>query len=155
MSKQLSNKKNTATKGEHYTNLMLVTVVEAMVLLIGQLLLYNGFSIAWAAAAMWNYVVPVLFIAAVAVTAVTAVLIYKKNTMRLWSVLSFAVYVALLTALMRYIPNQYSAALGKYIVNSLRGQKIGVITSVIYIAVKFIYYFYASGKAEKQEKHKK
>ncbi len=150
MSKKASNKKNAQTKGEHYTNLLLITVVEAMILLIGQLLIYNGFASASMTAAMWNYVVPALFVIAAVAAVVTAVLIYKKKTQALWSLLSFVVYTALLMSIIRYIPNEYSQAVGSYIVNSLRGQKIGVITSVVYIIVKFVFYFIMANKADKK-----
>lgn len=139
-------KKAAAERSEHYTNLMLVTVTEAMILLILQLLISNAWAIPKFAGAMWSIVIPVLFWVAVIATAVMVFLVYAKNMKKLLVFISFGVYIALLTALMRYIPNQYSAAVGKYIVNSLRGQKIGVITSVVYIAVEFIYFAFLAKK---------
>ncbi len=151
MSKKASNKNKATTKGEGYTNLLLITVVEAMALLIGQLLIYNGFSVANITGAMWNYIIPTIFIVAVVVAVISVILALKGNNTKLWAVVSFAIYAALLMSLIRYIPNQYSESLGRYITNSLRGQKIGAVTSVIYIVVKFVYYFVAANKADKRK----
>ena len=97
---------------------------------------------------MWSVVIPVIFWAAVIATVVIVFLSYAKNMRKLLVFISFAVYIALLTALMRYIPNEYSQTLGRYIVNSLRGQKIGVITSVAYIGIEFIYFAFLSRKTK-------
>ncbi len=150
MSKKSSNKKSALTKSEQYTNLLLITVVEAMVLLIGQLLIYNAFASASMTEVMWKFVVPAIFVASSVVAVIAAVMVYKKKNIKLWSLLSFAVYLALLMSIIRYIPNQYSQALGEYIVNSLRGQKIGIITSAVYVIAKFAFYFILAGKADKK-----
>lgn len=148
-----SGKKSTANNSaakisEHYTNLMLVTVTEAMILLILQLIISNAWAIPAFAGTMWSVVLPVLFWFAVIATAVTVFLVYAKNMKKLLVFVSFGVYLALLAALMRYIPNEYSQTLGKYIVNSLRGQKIGIITSVAFIGIEFIWFSFLSRKTK-------
>lgn len=155
VSKKVSNKNKAVSRSEHYTNLLLITVVEAMVLLIGQLLIYNGFSSSSMTAAMWSWIIPTIFITSVVATVIFVILIYKKGNIKLWSALSFAVYLALLMAVIRYIPNQYSEVWGKYVVNSLRGQKIGIITSVIYVIAKLAFYAVSSNMAEKKAKKNK
>lgn len=144
--KKSAARKAAAERSEHYTNLMLITVTEAMVLLILQLVISNAWAIPKFAGAMWSVAIPVLFWVSVIATVVILFLTYAKNMKKLLVFISFTVYLALLTALMRYIPNQYSDTLGRYIVNSLRGQKLGVITSVAYIAVEFIYFSLLSKK---------
>ena len=44
MIKNKKNKNNAVSGEEHYTNLMLIVVAEAMVLLITQMLIFNGFK---------------------------------------------------------------------------------------------------------------
>lgn len=146
--KKSAAKKAAAERNEHYTNLMLITVTEAMILLILQLLISNTWAIPKFAGAMWAVVIPTLFWVAVAATVILIFLAYSKNMKKLLVFISFGVYLALLTALMRYIPNQFSPTLGKYIVNSLRGQKIGVITSVAYIVIEFVYFAFLSKKTK-------
>ena len=146
--KKAAENKAAVERSEHYTNLMLITVTEAMILLILQLIISNAWAIPAFAGAMWSIVIPVIFWAAVIATVVIVFLSYAKNMRKLLVFISFAVYIALLTALMRYIPNEYSQTLGRYIVNSLRGQKIGVITSVAYIGIEFIYFAFLSRKTK-------
>lgn len=156
------NKKNVSpSKSEFYTNLMLITVLEALVLLIFQLAIFNASAIISLYPAIWKYAIPLCFFAstvlAVAFVIMTAVKPEKKSSFL--PLAKFFVYFALMCAIMRYIPNKESVEFaGKYFVNFERGQKIAGITSVVYVAASLVYYLVASyfaGKNEPKVKTKK
>ena len=78
------NKKNVSpSKSEFYTNLMLITVLEALVLLIFQLAIFNASAIISLYPAIWKYAIPLCFFAstvlAVAFVIMTAVKPEKKS----------------------------------------------------------------------------
>lgn len=143
-----------ASKSEYYTNLMLITVVEAMVLLIGQLLIYNGFTISEFIMTMRTYIVPIILGLSLLSAAVCIFLLVSKAKKIVWPLLWFSLYLAFLMCLIRYIPNQWSEILNRPICNTERGQIIGAGTSVIFIAAQFIYFSIASHRAEKMRKAK-
>lgn len=151
-------------KSEYYTNLILVTVVEAMVLLIGQLAIFNLCSVATVTAVMWTVVLPVLFYTSLAVTAILVILtvVKRDKISTILPFLKFFVYFTVLISIMRYIPNQVStykipgsSEQTSIIVNLQRGQKIGAVASVIYVAASFLYYTIASFKLDSSSKKRK
>lgn len=145
------NKKNNVISGEeHYTNLMLIVVAEAMVLLIAQMLIYNGFNSLYIETTM-NVAVPIILGMALIAAIVSAVLYFLKKKNALIS-LAFGGYVTLLMLVIRFIPNFYSEALGRYVPNYLRGQKIGAILSVIYVIAGILYCILAEKKRRKLKK---
>jgi len=149
----LNNSKNQEiSKSDYYTNLMLIAVVQAMVLLIGQLLIYNGFAIPTLTGAMWSKVVPAILIISLITAAISVLFIFAGKKKMLWSLFSFSVYTSILMSAIRYIPNEWSKVLEKPIVNAARGQKIGVILSVLYIIGLFAYYSFLASRAHKPRK---
>ncbi|MBR6523208.1 MAG: hypothetical protein IKT39_01170 [Clostridia bacterium] len=142
------NKKNNLVSSEdHYTNLTLIIVAEAMVLLIMQLLIYNSFNSLYVDAAM-NVAVPVILCIATIVTLASAVLYFFKKKSALISFV-FGAYVTLLMCVIRYIPNEFSASLGRLVPNYLKGQKIGMILSVIYVVAGILYCVLAEKRRRK------
>lgn len=141
-----NKKKNNVVSGaEHYTNLMLIVVAEAMVLLITQMLIFNGFNSMTHIVATMNTIVPAILIIAAAVALISAVLYFMKNKNALIS-LVFSGYVALLMCIIRYIPNEFSTFSNKMICNYLTGQKIGAVVSVIYVIAGILYCIFAEKK---------
>ncbi len=147
MSQNKKTPKNQA-KSDHYVNLMLLTVLEAMLLLIGQLIIYNGYAVY--PAAIRGAVIPsILVIAAIALVAFVALFIIKKNRTFIKPII-FAAYVVLLMIIMRYIPNEVSKVTGTMYVNDIKGMKIGAITSSIYVLVNFIFLYIKSIKINRK-----
>jgi len=145
------NKKSNVISGEeHYTNLMLIVVAEAMVLLITQLLIYNGFKSLFIQTTM-NVIVPVILGVAAVVAVISAIVYFMKKKNALIS-LAFSSYVALLMLVIRFVPNSYSDALGRVYCNTLRGQKLGVIISVIYVIAGILYCILAEKRRRKLKK---
>lgn len=145
------NKKTNVISGEeHYTNLMLIVVAEAMVLLITQMLIYNGFKSLYIQTTM-NIIVPVILIVAAVVAVISAIMYFMKKKNALIS-LVFGGYVALLMLVIRFVPNSYSEALGSVYCNTLRSQKIGVILSVIYVIAGILYCILAEKRRRKLKK---
>ena len=58
----------------------------------------------------------------------------------------FAAYVALLMVIIRYIPNTFYEIAGTWIVNDMKGMKIGAIASSIYVFINFIFLYIKSLK---------
>ena len=149
------NKKNVShSKSEVYTNLMLITVLEALVLLIFQLAIFNASAIISMYPLIWKYIIPICFFASAALAVVFVVLtgVKPSNKQSFLTLTKFFVYFALMCAIMRYIPNHESVvASGKYVVNFERGQKIAGITSIVYVAASLIYFAAASYLADKNE----
>lgn len=142
------NKKNNLVSSEdHYTNLTLIVVAEAMVLLIMQLLIYNSFNSLYIDATM-NVAVPVILAIAAVIALASAVLYFLKKKSALISFV-FGAYVTLLMCVIRYIPNEFSASLGRLIPNYLKGQKIGMILSVIYVVAGILYCILAEKRRRK------
>ena len=148
------NKKNVShSKSEYYTNLMLLTVLEALLLLVFQLAVFNASAIISMYPPIWKYILPFLFFATSVLAVVFIILTAAKPQKRqsFLPLAKFFVYFALMTCIMRYIPNQQSVEVpGRYFVNFERGQKIAGITSVVYIAVSFVYFLSASYIADKK-----
>ncbi len=143
MSKKTKTPKN-QVNNDHYVNLMLLTVLEAMLLLIGQLIIYNGYAVY--PGAIRNTVIPaILIIAAVALVVFAVFYIVKKNKSFVKPMI-FAAYVALLMVIIRYIPNTMSEIVGGWVVNDIKGMKIGAITSSVYVLVNFIFLYIKSVK---------
>ncbi|MBQ9097706.1 MAG: hypothetical protein IJY55_04850 [Clostridia bacterium] len=143
MSKKTKTPKN-QVNSDHYVNLMLLTVLEAMLLLIGQLIIYNGNAVY--PGAIRNVVIPAILIgAALAFIAFTVLFVVKKNTSFVKPMI-FAAYVALLMVIIRYIPNTVSEITGTMYVNDIKGMKIGAITSSVYVLVNFIFLYIKSVK---------
>lgn len=140
---------------------MLITVLEALVLLIFQLAVFNTSAIIAMYPLIWRGILPFCFFASTALAVVFIVLTAVKPAKKqsFLHLAKFFVYFALMCAIMRYIPNKESVEMtGKYFVNFERGQKIAGITSVVYIAASLIYFSAASYFAEKnapKEKTKK
>ena len=129
----INNKKtknNSVSGGEHYTNLMLIVVAEAMLLLITQMLIFNGFKSFTHIVLTMNTIVPAILIAAAVVAAISLALYLMKKKGAIIS-LVFSGYIALLMCIIRYIPNEFSTTLGRPICNYLTGQKIGALVSVV------------------------
>ena len=140
------NRKNNVISGEeHYTNLMLIVVAEAMVLLIMQMLIFNGFKYAAYVDPVMNGLVPVILGVAAVVAVVSAILYFVKKKNALIS-LVFSTYVVLLMCVLRYIPNEFSQTLGRPIVNYLKGQEIGAVLSVVYVIAGILYCILAERK---------
>ncbi|MBR3576688.1 MAG: hypothetical protein IKL42_04710, partial [Clostridia bacterium] len=136
MSKKTKTPKN-QVNSDHYVNLMLLTVLEAMLLLIGQLIIYNGNAVY--PGAIRGAVIPaILIIAAVAFVVFTVLFVVKKNRSFIKPMI-FAAYVALLMVIIRYIPNTLSEITGRWVVNDMKGMKIGAIASSIYVFINFIF----------------
>lgn len=148
MSKNKKIKNNSVSTGEHYTNLMLIVVVEAMVLLITQMLIFNGFKSFTHIDATMNKIVPAILIAAAAVAVLSLVLCIMKKKNALVA-LVFSGYIALLMGIIRYIPNEFSTILNRPICNYLTGQKIGATVSVIYVVAGILYCIIAEKKHRK------
>ncbi len=148
------NKKNVSpTKSEFYTNLMLITVLEALILLIFQLAIFNASSIITMYAPIWRYILPTVFYASAAFSVVFIIATVAKSQKKtsFLPLAKFFVYLTLVAAIMRYIPNKESVeTVGKYVVNFERGQKIAGITSIIYIIASFVYYAVLSRISEKE-----
>lgn len=148
----IKNKNNNVVSNEeHYTNLMLIVVAEAMILFIIQMLIFNGYrSTAFITTSM-NIAVPVILAIAAVVTIVSAVfwLLKRKNAI---ISLVFGGYITLLMCIIRYIPNEYSQALGRYITNYLKGQKIGIILSVLYVIAGIVYCIVAEKRRRQLKK---
>ena len=143
MSKKTKTPKN-QVNSDHYVNLMLLTVLEAMLLLIGQLIIYNGNAVY--PGAIRNVVIPAILIgAALAFIAFTVLFVVKKNTSFVKPMI-FAAYVAFLMVIIRYIPNTVSEITGTMYVNDIKGMKIGAITSSVYVLVNFIFLYIKSVK---------
>lgn len=143
MSKKTKTPKN-QVNSDHYVNLMLLTVLEAMLLLIGQLIIYNGSAVY--PAAIRNTVIPaILIVAALAFIVFTVLFVVKKNKSFIKPMI-FAAYVALLMVIIRYIPNTVSDYTGGMYVNDIKGMKIGAITSSVYVLVNFIFLYIKSIK---------
>lgn len=148
----IKERKNNVISGEeHYTNLMLIVVAEAMVLLIMQMLIFNGFKYAAYVAPVMNVVVPVILGVAGVVTVVSAVLWFVKKKNAVIS-LVFGAYVTLLMCVIRYIPNEFSQSLGRLIPNYLKGQKIGAALSVLYVVAGILYCILAERKRRNLKK---
>lgn len=145
MSKNNKIKNNSVSSGEHYTNLMLIVVVEAMVLLITQMLIFNGFKSFTHIDATMNKIVPAILIAA-AVVAVFSLILYIMKKKSALVALVFSGYIALLMCIIRYIPNEFSTVLNRPICNYLTGQKIGAAVSVIYVIAGILYCIFAEKK---------
>lgn len=142
------NKKNkVVSHEEHYTNLMLIVVAEAMVLLIMQMLIYNSCNSLYTHTTM-NVAVPIILTIAAVVAAVSAVLWFLKKKNALIP-LVFSGYVALLMCVIRYIPNFYSESWGRYMTNYTTGQKIGAVLSVIYVLAGILYCILAERRRRK------
>ena len=90
--KKKNNRAEANLRSEHYTNLMLLTVVEAMILLIGQLVIFNAFQIIQTFTPMWTTVTPILFGISLAGTVIAAIPFFmgKKGFM---PVCKFFVYL--------------------------------------------------------------
>ena len=143
MSKKTKTPKN-QVNNDHYVNLMLLTVLEAMLLLIGQLIIYNGNAVY--PAVIRNAVIPaILIIAALAFVVFIILFVVKKNKSFIKPMI-FAAYVALLMVIIRYIPNTVSELTGGMYVNDIKGMKIGAITSSVYVLVNFIFLYIKSVK---------
>lgn len=135
MNKNKKNQKNMVSGEDHYTNLMLIVVLEAMVLLIIQMLIYNSYGTELTV----NTLIPAFLIIALIMAAVSLVLYFvlkKKNAI---VTVVFGAYVALLMGVIKYIPNSYEPMMDTYYANTLRGQKIGLILSVIYVVGGIVY----------------
>ncbi len=146
------NKKSNVISGEeHYTNLMLIVVAEAMVLLITQLLIYNGFKSIYHHDLTMKIVVPVITGIAAIVAIVSAIVYFMKKKNALIS-LVFGGYITLLTLVIKYLPSFYSEAWGKYMPSYERNQKIGIILSVIYVIAGILYCILAEKRRRKLEK---
>ncbi len=146
----MNKNKNLVSSEDHYTNLMLIVVAEAMVLLITQLLIFNSFNSLFVDATM-NVAVPVILSIAAVVALASAILYFFKKKSALIS-LVFGGYVTLLMCVIRYIPNEFSESLGRAITNYLKGQKIGAVLSVIYVAAGILYCILAEKKRRKLKK---
>jgi len=127
---------------------MLIVVAEAMLLLITQLLIFNICNNSFYITPTMDVAVPIILACAAAVSIVSAILWFmkKKNAVILFV---FSGYVTLLMCVIRYIPNQFSESLGRYIPNYLRGQKIGAILSVLYVIAGILYCILAERKRRK------
>ncbi|MBR5586842.1 MAG: hypothetical protein IKW02_02655 [Clostridia bacterium] len=145
-----NRKNNVVSNEEHYTNLMLIVVAEAMVLLITQMLIFNGFKYAAYVAPVMNGIVPVILAVAAVIAAASAVLWFVKKKNALIS-LVFSTYIVLLMCVIRYIPNEFSQALGRPIANYLKGQKIGAALSVVYVVAGILYCILAERKRRNQK----
>ena len=143
MSKKTKTPKN-QVNNDHYINLMLLTVLEAMLLLIGQLIIYNGYAV-YPGAIRGTVIPTILVIAAIAFVAFAVVFIAKKNKSFVKPMI-FAAYVALLMVIIRYIPNTLSEITGRWVVNDMKGMKIGAIASSIYVFINFIFLYIKSLK---------
>lgn len=140
------NKKNTAvSSGEHYTNLMLIVVAEAMVLLITQMLIFNGSKISAHIYLTYKIIVPAILIVAATGVAISLIFFLLKKK-RAIIPLVFSGYVALLMCIIKYIPNEFSTALGRPICNFITGQKIGALVSVVYVVAGILYCIFAERK---------
>ncbi|MBR2877676.1 MAG: hypothetical protein IKB92_01100 [Clostridia bacterium] len=129
---------------DHYVNLMLLTVLEAMLLLIGQLIIYNGNAVY--PGAIRGAVIPaILIVAAVAFVVFTVLFVVKKNRSFIKPMI-FAAYVAVLMVIIRYIPNSVSEFTGAMYVNDIKGMKMGAITSSVYVLANFIFLYIKSLK---------
>ena len=138
--------KNIAVSGEeHYTNLMLIVVAEAMVLLITQMLIFNGFKSITHITVTMNTIVPIILVASAIIAAISLVLYLIKKKNALISLI-FSGYIALLMCIIRYIPNEFSVVLERPICNYLKGQKIGAAVSVIYVIAGILYCIFAERK---------
>lgn len=148
------NKKNVSpSKSEYYTNLMLFSVLEALILLIFQLAIFNASAIITMYPVIWKYILPAFFFVSTTLAVVFIILTAVKPQKRqsFLPLAKFFVYFALMTSIMRYIPNKQSVEMpGKYFVNFELGQKIAGITSVVYIVSSFIYFSASSYIAEKK-----
>lgn len=143
MSKKTKTPKN-QVNSDHYVNLMLLTVLEAMLLLIGQLIIYNGNAVY--PGAIRGAVIPaILIIAAVAFVVFTVLFVVKKNRSFIKPMI-FAAYVAVLMVIIRYIPNSVSEFTGEMYVNDIKGMKMGAITSSVYVLANFIFLYIKSLK---------
>ena len=143
MSKKTKTPKN-QVNSDHYVNLMLLTVLEAMLLLIGQLIIYNGNAVY--PGAIRGAVIPaILIIAAVACVVFTVLFVVKKNRSFIKPMI-FAAYVAVLMVIIRYIPNSVSEFTGAMYVNDIKGMKMGAITSSVYVLANFIFLYIKSLK---------
>lgn len=143
MSKKTKTPKN-QVNSDHYVNLMLLTVLEAMLLLIGQLIIYNGNAVY--PGAIRGAVIPaILIIAAVAFVVFTVLFVVKKNRSFIKPMI-FAAYVAVLMVIIRYIPNSVSEFTGAMYVNDIKGMKMGAITSSVYVLANFIFLYIKSLK---------
>ena len=151
MIKNKKNKNNAVSGEEHYTNLMLIVVAEAMVLLITQMLIFNGFKSFTHIAVTMNTIVPVILIVAGAIAVISLVIYLMKKKSALISLI-FSGYIALLMCIFRYIPNEFSTALGRPICNYLKGQKIGAVVSVIYVIAGILYCIFAEKKQRNLKK---
>ncbi|MBR2846847.1 MAG: hypothetical protein IKB89_02100 [Clostridia bacterium] len=143
MSKKTKTPKN-QVNSDHYVNLMLLTVLEAMLLLIGQLIIYNGNAVY--PGAIRGAVIPaILIVAAVAFVVFTVLFVVKKNRSFIKPMI-FAAYVAVLMVIIRYIPNSVSEFTGAMYVNDIKGMKMGAITSSVYVLANFIFLYIKSLK---------
>ena len=143
MSKKTKTPKN-QVNSDHYVNLMLLTVLEAMLLLIGQLIIYNGNAVY--PGAIRSAVIPaILIVAAVAFVVFTVLFVVKKNRSFIKPMI-FAAYVAVLMVIIRYIPNSVSELTGTMYVNDIKGMKMGAITSSVYVLANFIFLYIKSLK---------
>lgn len=140
-----NKKTRVVSSEEHYTNLMLIVVAEAMVLLITQMLIFNGFKYAAFIQPVMNGIVPVILAVAAIVAAVSAILWFVKKKNALIPFV-FSTYVAILMCVIRYIPNEFSQSLGRPIANYLKGQKIGAALSVVYVVAGVLYCILAERK---------
>lgn len=145
MIKNKKNKNNSVSGEEHYTNLMLIVVAEAMVLLITQMLIFNGFKSITHIAVTMNTIVPAILIVAAVVATISLVFYLMKKKSAIIS-LVFGGYIALLMCIIRYIPNEFSTVLGRPICNYLKGQKIAAVVSVIYVIAGILYCIFAEKK---------
>ena len=143
MSKKTKTPKN-QVNSDHYVNLMLLTVLEAMLLLIGQLIIYNGNAVY--PGAIRNTVIPAILIVAALAFAIFIVLFIVKKNKSFIKPMIFAAYVALLMVIIRYVPNTVSELTGQLYVNDIKGMKIGAITSSVYVLVNFIFLYIKSVK---------
>jgi len=143
VSKKTKTPKN-QVNSDHYVNLMLLTVLEAMLLLIGQLIIYNGNAVY--PGAIRNTVIPAILIVAALAFAIFIVLFIVKKNKSFIKPMIFAAYVAILMVIIRYIPNTLSELTGKMYVNDIKGMKIGAITSSVYVLVNFIFLYIKSVK---------
>ena len=149
MSKKAKTPKN-QVNSDHYVNLMLLTVLEAMLLLIGQLTIYNGNQVyPWA----FRYtIIPAMLIVAAVAFVVFAVLFIVKKNKSFMKPMIFAAYVALLMVIIRYIPNTVSTITGKLEVTNIdTGNRIGAITSSVYVLVNFIFLYVKSIKINRKK----
>ncbi len=143
MSKKTKTPKN-QVNNDHYVNLMLLTVLEAMLLLIGQLIIYNGNAIY--PGAIRGTVIPAILIVAALAFAIFIVLFLVKKNKSFIKPMIFTAYVVLLMVIIRYIPNTVSEYTGRMYVNDIKGMKIGAITSSVYVLVNFIFLYIKSIK---------